>query len=252
MAPLPAWADLSPALDRIGVSIGAFQTDPNFNVSANTPYGTLQSGDIALGKETVPRVKVDVMLFDSQGLSFDAYQYQRNYAGSIANNTNLGGTSLTTVGNAGLGLRFDVATLAYKWWLGSGDTVVGLGAGLAYYRMSLDANATASVNNATATASTSGGYSDEALAPLLGVGVRHAISPDLRLFADASAIAKRGGTLNGEIYNASAGVEWFPVKNIGVVLDYSVGQIDLQRDDAVESKFKTRFQGPSVFVKVRF
>lgn len=250
MTSMPASAELSPALDRISVSAGAFSADPKFDVSLNTPYGSLQSGDIALGKKTMPRVKADLMILDSQGLSFDYYQYKNVYTGAIANNTNVGGTALTTVGNANLDFTIDFAKLEYRWWFGSGNTVVGLGAGLAYYKVGLNANATASVNSSTASISER--YSDAALAPLLGIGVRHAISPDLRIFADASGMKKSGGRSSGDIYNAAMGVEWFPIKNVGLVLDYSMSQIDLRRDDVIDAKLKVTLQGPSAFVKVRF
>jgi len=254
MISMPASAELSPALDRISISAGAFRADPKFNASLNTPYGNLQSGDIGLGIETMPRVKADIMIFDSQGLSFDYYQYKRGYTGAITNNTNVNGTALTTVGNASLDIKLDFAKLEYRWWFGSGNTVIGLGAGAAYYKINLNANATASIGGSTAD--TNGEYVDDALAPLLGIGVRHAISPDLRLFADASGVKQSRGQLHGKIYNTAVGVEWFPIKNVGVILDYSMSQVDLTRDDviddAIDVNLKLKLQGPSAFVKVRF
>ncbi len=250
MMSMPAFAELSPALDRVSLTAGVFRADPKFNAGLNTQYGNLQSGDIGLGMETMPRVKADLVIFDSQGLSFDYYQYKRGYAGSVANNTQVLGTTLTTVGSANLNLKLDFMKLESKWWFGGGDTVLGLGAGAAYYTIGLNANATASINNATA--SISSGYSNDALAPLLGIGVRHAISPDLRLFADASGVKQLQGRLSGEIYNAAIGGEWFPVKNVGVVLDYSMSQFDLVRHGSLDVNFKLKLQGPSASIKARF
>ena len=247
---MPASAELSPALDRISISAGAFRADPKFNASLITPYGTLQSGDIGLGMETMPRVKADIMIFDSQGLSFDYYQHKRVYTGAIANNTNVMGAALTTVGNANLDIKLDFAKLEYRWWFGSGNTVIGLGAGAAYYKISLNANATASINSASASINDE--YSDDAVAPEMGIGFRHAISPDLRLIADASGMKQSRGRWNGNIYNAAVGVEWFPIKSAGVVFDYSTSQVDLTRHDAIDVNFKLKLQGPSAFVKVRF
>lgn len=191
-----------------------------------------------------------MLIFDSQGLSFDYYQYKRAYMGSIASKTNINGTSLTTVGIANLGIKLDYAKLAYKWWLGSGNNVVRLGAGSAYYGIGLNASATASVNSATAAISN--GYSEYAVAPLLEIGVRHAFSPNLRLFANVSGAKKSGGQLHGEVYNASVGVEWFPVKNVDLVVDYSMNQMDLRRDATITEEFRVRSQEPTAFVKVRF
>jgi hypothetical protein len=146
--------------------------------------------------------------------------------------------------------KFVVAKLEHKQWFGSGNTVIGLGAGAAYYKISLTANVTASINNSTASINAE--YSDDAVAPLLGIGVRHAISPDLHVFADVSGVKKLGGQLHGEIFNAALGVEWFPIKNVGVVLDYSMSQFDLTREDAIDVDFKLKIKGPSAFFKVRF
>ena len=246
---LPALADPSPALDRASLSIGAFHADPTFNAAVNTRFGRLDSGDVNRSSVTMPRLKADVLLFDSQGLSLDYYQFKRGYSDSLASNTTVGSGTVTTTGTANLDVKLDFAKLAYKWWLGSGNTVLGLGAGAAYYRASLDLRATAAVGGTSGAIAES--YSDDAVAPLLEVGLRHAISPDLRLFADASGVKKTGGSVRGEIYNAAVGVEWFPLKNVGVVLDYGLTDIDLHRDDS-NARFRVKLKGPSAFLKVRF
>jgi hypothetical protein len=250
MVPRPALAELSPALDRISISVGAFIANPEFNASINTPYGTLQSGEVALGEKIMPRVKGEIILFDSQGLSFDIYQYKHDYGGATDHTANVVGTAVSTATNANFGLKLDYAKLAYKWWFSSGNTVLGVGAGAAYYKISMQANASLSINNASA--GVGGEYSDDAVAPLLEIGMRHAISPDLRLFADASGVWKSDGPLKGEIYIAAIGVEWFPVKNVGLALGYGVSQIDLKRDEPVIENFKVKYQGPSALVKFRF
>jgi hypothetical protein len=252
LAAAPALADPSPALDRFSFSVGAFNADPKFNASVSTPYGNLQSGDLKPGRVTMPRITADVLLGDSQGISFDYYQYKRDYSGGVANSTSFGNFgTLNTFGNANLSTKLDFAKLSYKWWIGSGNTVLGLGAGAAYYRATLGISALASVNGQVGTLSESS--SDNAVAPLLEIGVRHAITPDLRLFADASGVWKNSGRFHGNIYNASAGVEWFPIKNVGLVLAYGVTNIDLTREaDFADSRLKVRLQGPSAFLKARF
>ena len=248
-ASLPALAEPSPALDRASFSIGAFHADPTFNAAVNTRFGRLDSGDVNSSSVTMPRIKADVLLFDSQGLSFDYYQFKRGYSESLASNFNVGSGTVSTTGSANLDVKIDFAKLAYKWWFGSGNTALGLGAGAAYYRVGLDLNATAAIG--AATGSISENYSDDAVAPLLEVGLRHALTPDLRLFADASGVKKSGGNVRGEIYNAAVGLEWFPMKNVGVVLDYGLTDIDLRRDDS-NARFRVKLKGPSAFLKVRF
>src|SRR5450759_5800977 len=62
MISMPASAELSPALDRISISAGAFRADPKFNTSLNTPYGNLQSGDIGLGMTPITLLQTTIML----------------------------------------------------------------------------------------------------------------------------------------------------------------------------------------------
>ena len=243
-------AQPSPALDRASFSIGAFHADPTFNAAVNTNFGRLDSGDSKSSSVTMPRIKADLLLFDSQGLSFDYYQFKRGYGDSLASNINTGSGTVTTTGTANLDVKVDFAKLAYKWWFGSANTVFGVGLGAAYYRVGLDLNATAAVGGTTGSIRQSD--SDDAVAPLLELGLRHAISPDLRLFADASGVKKTGGSTRGEIYNAAVGVEWFPAKNVGVVLDYGLTDIDLRRPDSNDARFRVKLKGPSAFLKVRF
>lgn len=247
---LPAAAELSPALDRVSISGGIFRADPKVNTTLNTSYGNFGTGDVGLGNDTVPRIRADIMIFDSQGLSFDYDQYKQDYAVGTGGATSINGQAITTNLGANLGFKLDVAKLAYKWWIGHGSTVLGLGLGAAYYKIDLQASASASINNAAANIS--GAYTDHAVAPLLQIGLRHAIDSEWRLFANASGVRKSGGRLSGDIYNVVAGVEWFPVKNVGVVLDYGMGQINLDRLDTNETNFKLKIKGPSTFVKVRY
>ncbi|QFZ84120.1 MULTISPECIES: hypothetical protein [Variovorax] len=251
-APVVATAEPSPALDRFSFSVGAFSADPKFSASVETPYGALRSNDLKPGRVTMPRITADVLIGDSQGISFDYYRYKRDYDGQIGGSTTIGGFgALNAIGSANLSAQLDFAKLAYKWWLGSGNTVFGLGAGAAYYRATLGASALVGVNGQVRSVSERS--SDNAIAPLLEVGVRHAITPDLRLFADASGVWKSSGRFHGNIYNAAAGVEWFPVKNVGLVLSYGVTNIDLTREGGfADSRLKVRLQGPSAFLKARF
>jgi hypothetical protein len=254
LASVSAFAQPSPALDRFSLSIGAFHAEPKFGAGVDTAFGRLDSGQVERDKVTMPRIKADVLLFDSQGLSLDYYQYSRNYSGTLLSNTNVGSGTVTTTGAASVDAKIDFGKLAYKWWLGSGNTVLGLGAGAAYYRLGLEANATASIagGGGAATGAISERYSDDTVAPLLELGLRHALTPDLRLFADVSGARKSSGRVQGEIYNAAIGVEWFPMKNVGVVLDYAMSDIDLRREGGNNANFRMKLKGPSAFVKVRF
>lgn len=256
MGALPAWADVSPALDRFSISAGGFYVKPEFGTRVGTQYGTLDTGgNLKAGSATLPRVSAELLLFDSQGLSFDYYRYKRTWSDSANGSFGLGNGSggqgtTTAAADVRLQTELEFAKLAYKWWMGSGNTAVGLGAGAAYYRLGVNASGNARVGNESRGFSADA--SEDAIAPLLEFGVRHAITPDLRLFADASGVWKKSGKAHGSIYNAALGVEWFPVKNVGLVVSYGVTDIDLKYNDDVDARLRVKLPGPSVFVKARF
>ena len=114
MMSMPALAELSSALDRMSISVGAFSADPTFVAFLNSQYGNLQTDNMGLGNEAMPRVKADIMIFDSQGISFDFYQYRQEYGGATAHIANVLRTPVATTTSANIGIRLDFAKLAYK------------------------------------------------------------------------------------------------------------------------------------------
>jgi hypothetical protein len=250
-----AWADPSPALDRASISIGAFYAQPTFNAGVNTPYGRVDTPEHNNSSVTIPRVRADILLFDSQGISFDYYRYHRSYNLGVSGDSTIDGQPVTGSANFNADLKIDLARLSYKWWLGSGNDVFGIGLGGAYYRADISGsiNGTVSTPGQTFTDGASDRFTDDAVAPLIELGWRHAFSPDLRMYVEASGVKKNGGNLEGHIYNGNIGVEWYPWKNIGLVADYGVSKVKLERNNSANpADLDIRFRGPSVFIKARF
>ena len=149
-----------------------------------------------------------------------------------------------------------MARFAYKWWLGKEKNAFGIGLGAAYLRAkisgSADANLSASnpVENYSWSGSASG--SDSVWAPTVELAWRHALNDQVRFYAEASGVKKNGGNVEGHIYNGAVGVEYFPHKNIGLVLDYGIQKIDLHRNGERTADIDLKLTGPSAYVKVRF
>lgn len=251
---------VSPALDRISLSVGAFYAEPKVSATVGNSFASFNTGDVTADRKALPRIAGEILLGDNHGISFEAFRYSQNYANAGTAGYTSGPFGVT--GTAGLNLNFDldVARLGYRYWFGSGNTVFGIGAGIGYYKVKLETNAFAAASAnlpGLGFYGTNGNYSrqdsDDAVAPMLEVGVRHAISPDLRLFFDASGIRKGGSSgVHGSIYNAQLGAEWFPWRNVGVSLAYAVTDVDLKRDDPGLQGLRIKFQGPVAAVKARF
>ena len=257
---LSASAQMSPALDRFHLSVGAFSAAPQIESTLGQSQGAVSTGDIDGQRKAIPRISGEFLLGDNHGFSWDAYRYHKGSSNRYAWG-NARGDASDVGGTANLNMAFDldVASVGYRYWFGSGNTVLGLGAGLGYYRLSLKtqiSGATSENLPGAGFVSTGGSYSrqdkTDAIAPMLEIGVRHALLPSVRLFADAAGIYKGGGNVHGGIYNAAAGVEWLPTRNVGVSLAYAVSEVDLKRRDAGLQQFRVTLKGPVLAVTARF
>ncbi|MHA4866862.1 hypothetical protein ACXZ1M_04100 [Duganella sp. PWIR1] len=244
-----AFAQMSPALDRASISVGAFHTEPRIDYQGDTNYGRIDTGTYETKSVTLPRVKASLLLGESQGLDFDYYRYDKTYNPGLSGSTNVNGLPLTGNGKLNAKLKLDLANLAYKWWIGSGNSVFGVGVGAAYYQASLKGTASGVLNGVAGNASYN--EKEHAYAPLLELGWRHAVSENVRLYADASGIKKNGGNIKGHIYGGAVGVEWYPTKMVGVVAEYTANKINLNRDRD-GSDLNVRLHGPAAYVKMRF
>lgn len=245
----PALAEPAAPLDRASLSLGAFYADPRIDANADTRYGRIDSGSYKPEHVTLPRVRATLLLGDTQGLDFDYYHYDKSYNPRLGGTRNLEGLPLTGPGALNAKLKLDLANLTYKWWLGSGNDVFGIGVGAAYYHANIDGTASGILAGIAGNAAYT--ESKSAFAPLLELGWRHAVSQQLRVFADASGIKKSGGSTNGHIYSGTLGVEWYPTPAVGLVADYSVSRTQLNRESG-SSDLNLRLNGPAAYVKFRF
>ena len=255
-----ASAQVSSALDRFSLSVGAFSSAPKVNATLSGEKGAISTGDLDAQRKAMPRVSGEFLLGGNHGISLDAYRYSKGYSNSYAwggyrsKYPDSGGDA-----NVKLGFDLDVAKLGYRYWFGSGNTVLGLGAGIGYYRISLKtqvAGTSTSTSPGAGFAPSQGDYNrqdkEDAFAPMLELGLRHAVNPSLRLFADASGIHKGGSGVRGGIYNAAAGVEWLPLRNVGISLAYAVTDVNLKRNDASLQRLRVKLDGPMLSLKARF
>lgn len=257
MAQAQTQSTVSPALDRMDIAVGAFYAEPKIHVGANTEeFGRLDTPDEKIDEETLPRVKANILFGANHGLHFDYFRYDNKYSGDYAGSTVYEGRDVSGSASANAKLRIELARLTYRYWFGTGNDVFGVGLGAAYLRgkISGSASATVTATNPAQTESWSGSASasDSAYAPVLDFGYRHQFNEQWRLFAEASGVKKNGGSTEGHVYNGSVGVEWFPHKNVGLVLDYGIQKIALKRNNERAAELDLKLTGPSAFVKVRF
>lgn len=253
-----ALAQQSPALDRISIWLGGYDAHADTTIGASDKsnrYG----GDFSLEKDLgfkdhkrVPRARIDFLLGDSQGFSLDYYSVNRENSRSLSRGISYNGNDYNAAASVRGKLNFDFSSAAYRWWLGHGNDVFGVGLGGAWYRVHAGISGEASVNgNSVGQASSS--TTDSAWAPMLQLGWRHAFNDQWRMYLDAAGVKKNGGRLNGHIVNAALGVEYFPWQNVGFGAEYGYSRVVLhQRKHDYNANLDMKLDGPSLFVRFRF
>lgn len=248
-----AQAEPAQALDRISVWIGGSVLDTRADLDAtHTSVGSLSKIDLGKGSQTVGHARLDLLVFDSQGFSFDYYSLGRSKNHSRSGMFEYDGDIYDL--QAGLHSDFDVSlgSAAYHWWFGSNADVFGVGVGAAFYRAELQLDGTAIINGMPPVSEHTS-WSGTAVAPTLTLAYKHAFSDSLRLYVDAGGVKKNGGSLSGHLYDIRAGVEWFPFNNFGFAVEYGKTAVSLYRERISSSAaLDIDFHGPSLFARMRF
>lgn len=253
-----ALAQHSPALDRVGIWLGGYYAAADTtiragvrNVDANGDVNF--EHDLGFGKrKSVSRARLDFLVGDRQGFSVDYFSLKRERQQTLDHAFDYEGTHYDTTTHLRGTLDFDFGSVAYRWWLGDGDDVFGIGLGGAYYQVRASIAAEASVNGEPLGDGAASG-TERAWAPMLQLGWRHAFNPQWRMYLDASGVLKNGGRLSGHIYNTAVGVEWFPWQNVGLGAEYNYSRIRLdQRKTYYQASLDMKLEGPAMFVRFRF
>lgn len=256
-ASFAASAQQSPALDRVGIWLGGYDSHNDTNLSADGtgPYAGVQGNlgfedDLGFKNHSIdPRVRFDFLLGDSQGFSFDYYRIHRDRGASYAQPIPALGTDIDAHVDATL--DYDFGAASYKWWFGHANDVFGIGLGAAYYKVRFAARGGAEAGDQAMSFSDS--YDASAWAPMLTLGWRHAFNEQWRMYANVAGVKKNGGNLSGHIWNAALGVEWFPWQHLGFALEYSASRLHLHKDyDEGVAKLDLDSDGPALYLRARF
>ena len=95
--------------------------------------------------------------------------------------------------------------------------------------------------------------SENAWAPMLQLGWRHAFDSNVRMYADLSGVKRNSSRLGGHIYNAALGVEWYTWEHVGFAAEYDYSRIKLaQYRHDYNDHLDMKLNGPSLFMRVRF
>lgn len=244
----------APALDRVSLWLGGYYTHTDLGIAAESRDLGLSTGDVDLnsGHEIVGRARLDLLLGDHHGLTFDYYSLSHSSTRNLSQPFQYEGLPFEL--DTALTGRFRLRAGSAVWhrWFGESSDVFGVGIGATWYQASLRLSGTVAVDGVGSTAGQAQ-WRESALAPVLTVGYKHAFSPDLRAYVTASGVWKNGGRLSGHLYDARIGAEWFPWAHFGIGAEYGVTHIHLDRTTAhFGANLDIDLDGPSLFARMRF
>ncbi len=248
-----AFAGDSLALDPVSIWLGGYYANTEVNIDAKTHNPDLSTGKLQLeeGNDTVGRARLDVLLFGTQGLQFDYYTLDHSSTQTLSAPFTYAGVPFEANTSLRGKLEFSAGTAAYHWWFGDATDAFGVGLGAAYYRAKLGIEGTAALGEQSTSARQK--WDEDAVAPLVTLGWRHAINDSLRVYAEGSGIWKNGGALSGQLYDGRAGVEWFPWHNVGLAAEYGATRLKLDREGSTyDANLDIKLHGPSLFARFRF
>src|SRR5260221_2586865 len=255
--PATAYAEIPAPLDRVSISFGDFYPTVETRVSASGPgiMGDEVNFQRDLGLDehrSLPALRVDLLLFDNQGISAGGYVYSKQASARLNRDLVFDDDVFRVNAFVDAKLTLRVYHAEWRWWLAPGDNdVVGIGLGAAYYDLIGSIDGGLSINGGSIQGR--GKAQGDAVAPLLTPGWRHSFSPRLRCYVDLSGVRKPFGTLQGHLVNGTLGVEYLPWKNAGFALEYSANDLDLKADkESWEGRARVHFYGPAAFLRLRY
>lgn len=234
---LPGAASAVEPLDTFSVSIGGYVTRFDTRVRADgasfdgTPIDL--SRDLGLDKDDlIGYLGVTWRPFERHEVGLLYFQNgvdsEKRLERDIVFEDHLYQASATVRGH------YDVdAVEAYYTWWGFSEEKWALGprVGLTWYRIELGIELEADINGQPVG---SGGLEDavsaDLPAPTLGAAWRWTPAEDWRIVADAGWFSTEINGIDGDVTYVRTGLEWFPRDRIGVLLDYTLSNINARTD----------------------
>lgn len=252
-AAMPSAAAPSPALDRLSLWAGGYY--PTVDSSL---VGQLEADDSVRGKAKLSshdtllgHFRIDFVAGNAQGFAFDYYSFSTDRTLSMDEGFRFDGVDYAANSELRGEFDMDMGNFAYHWWFGRDRSAFGLGLGAAWYQIDLELSAVAETSNGLVHESA--GWKDNAIAPLITLGWRHAATDHVRFYANLDGISKNGGKTTGHIYKGSLGMEVFPWEHAGFAFEYSASRVKLrQRTSSYGAGLDMNLHGPSAFLRLRF
>ena len=256
-----ACADQHAMLDDWSVSLGLFSNNNKATIQGNgyTSGGTDINVDRDLGvggTSSLPFFAASWRPWERHEFFLAYYSDSKSNTRTLQRDITFQGETFTLGGSLETKFSYDAYGIGYTYWAWIGDEgAFGLTGGLEDYSLELKLTGSASIagggggvgGSATAKAST------DIPDPFIGINYRYQMTDWARLVLIAGAFKAKIDNIDATLYNGTAGVEFYPWQNIGIVTQYGFNRInaDLTKND-FSGKADLHFQGLQALLKIRF
>ena len=242
--------------DRFVLRLGAIQVDGDAHLNGAVDFAgqnyAYSSGRLEFGKRTVPRIEGVFRFTERNRLLFNYFSNDNEDSYALANDLDIGGTTIPAGTAAEAKGKFDLGSVVYDYAFVETPTVsVGAQIGAAW------ADLGGSVRLGNAALDLSNSESVNGAAPV--VGLRLSTMTEDRKWgftAQAQYLNAAWGNFDdysGEITRANALVEYRFTNNLGVYGGYDWFKLSANRSRASDDAgLDLRFMGPTVGVTLAF
>lgn len=247
------------ALDTWSVAVGGFalNMDADMRIDGDTAGGEEinLSRDLGLDKDSgVFYISVGWRPFEHHQFDFSYYSDDVSGSKSIDREIVIDDEVFEVGALVESKLGYDAYDLTYTWWVHSiPEQAFGINLGLVNYALDLDVRAELAANGENEAVELSASASADLPAPKIGVSYRRAFGDGWRFSADVSAFKATIGDIDANVFDATAGLEYFPWEHVGARLQYSVNRIRADAEkDAFNGKADLDFSGVQLQLVGRF
>ena len=256
-APILA-AELS-ALDRYSIGIGSFNNrlslegrvdgSGEFRGSQRDFAEELNIGD----RRGIGLAQLSVRPAEHHQFDFRYYRDSRSRAAELSRELRFNDEVFPVQANLRGRAGFRVSEFTYTWWWSAEPHFAnGLQLGVLRLQGDLSLSGRVRLDNGD-QAEGSASISEHLYAPLIGLAHRHVLGKHWRVYAEARALRIGINGVHGTALSATAGLEWWPWRHLGLALQYSDSRVQAEQDKAgFSGDLEVGFSGPQFILRSRY
>lgn len=251
-------------LDGFAANVGLFASRAKAEVRADGNVQTRGSTidldrDLGVGgTQSLPYVNLTWRPWERHEFEFSYYDSDKSHTRRLDRDITFRDNTYHAGVQVDSKLSYTSYGAGYRYWAWIGDEqALGISAGLQAYSFKLRLRGTASIDNGSGGATTTGDVTSRASTdlpePYIGLAYRYQMASWARLVMDGGVFKANINDIDATLYNARFGLEFMPWEHVGIVAQYVFNKLDADVDkDDFHGRANLRFDGAQVLLKIAF